>query len=514
VSGEQAERNTWSAATVAALVFRAVGSEGAIVLVPQRFTPAFVLVACVGTAALGHEADAILADALKCQDRTAAFRMLEQGADVNAAQVDGMTALHWAVYRDDLELAERLVQSGADANAQNRYGVAPLSIACQNGSGPAVRLLLTAGADPQTTLHGGETALMTAARTGVLEPVEALLEHGADVNARERKGQTALMWAAAEGHAAVVDALIAAGADFRATLRSGFSPWFFAVREGRSEVVQTLLAAGVDVNQVLQPPSRSGRDSESGPSALILAVENGHFELADALLRAGADSNDRRAGYTALHAVTWVRKPLRGDGDPPPMGSGSLTSLEWVRRLVAHGAEVNARHGAHRPGGARLNRTNATPFLLAAETGDLPLMRLLLDLGADPHLPNVDDVTPLLAAAGVGVLGDGDEAAGTEDEAIGAVQLLLELGADIDAVESHGETAMHGAAYKSRARLIEFLADQGGDIDVWNRRNRRGWTPLMIAQGHRPGNFRPSAETVAAIRRVLAAAGVEPKSRP
>jgi ankyrin repeat protein len=249
---------------------------------------------------------------------------------------------------------------------------------------------------------------------------------------------------------------------------------------------------------------------EGGTSPLILAVENGHFDLAVALLDAGADPNDRRAGFSPLHAITWVRKPIRGDGNPPPIGSGKLSSLQFVRKLVAQGADVNTRHKKKRSGRASLNRTDTTPFLLAAVTGDLPLMRLLLELGADPSLRNVDQCTPLMAAAGVGAFGSGTQPAGTEAEALEAVKLLLELGADINAREDNGETAMHGAAYKGRPKMVHFLADNGADISVWNRKNKHGWTPLLIALGHRPGNFRPSPETIVALRRVMRAAGVEP----
>jgi ankyrin repeat protein len=247
---------------------------------------------------------------------------------------------------------------------------------------------------------------------------------------------------------------------------------------------------------------------------LILAVENGHFELAVALLEAGADPNDQRSGFTALHTLTWVRKPDRGDdesGNPPPIGSGDLSSLQLVEALVAHGAEVNARleRGASGPG--VLGRAGATPFLLASMTADVPLMETLVVLGADPRLPNSDGSTPLMAAAGLGCLAPG-EVAGTEDEAVVAVRLTLALGNAVNAVDANGETAMHGAAYKNLPRVVELLSDEGARAEVWNRENRHGWTPLSIAEGHRPGNFKPSPETITALQRVMRAAGVSPRS--
>jgi ankyrin repeat protein len=456
-----------------------------------------------------------LPDAVEKQDSAAVRALLAKDVEVNAAQADGMTALHWAVYHDDLETAKLLISAGADARAQTRYRVTPLSLACLNGSTDIVELLLDAGADPNAALPGGETALMTASRTGRIGPVRALLARGADVNARERKGQTALMWAAAEGHLEVVDALLETGADVRTPLPSGFTPLFFAVREGRTDVALRLLEAGADVNAAMQPERVSARGPKTGTTPLVLAVENGHFELAAALLEAGADPNDRPAGLTALHAITWVRKPIRGDGDPPPIGSGNLSSLDFVRQLVAHGADVNVRLEKGESGRGRFTTTGSTPFLLAARASDVPLMRLLVELGADPRLANADHCTPLMAAAGVGALGDGDEAAGTEAEALEAVRLLLELGADPNAVDDNGETAMHGAAYQSRSTLVPFLADNGADIAIWNRENKWSWTPLLIAQGHRPANFRPAPDTIAAIEQAMIARGVPlPPPRP
>jgi len=477
------------------------------------------LVALLAVCSQAAPTQSPLADAAEKMDRAAVRSLLKNKVDVNAHQVDGMTALHWAAYQDDTETGKLLLDAGANVKAENRYGVTPLSLACQNGNTALVELLLSAGADPNTTLRGRETVLMTAARTGRTGPVKALLVRGAKVDLKEQHGQTALMWAAAEGHAGVVELLIEAGADFRTPLAdSGFTPMFFAVRDGHLNVVSALLKAGIDVNEAMQPRKSSGKGPRKGMSPLILAVENGHFELAEALLEAGADPNDQRSGFTALHTLTWVRKPNRGDGDdgdPPPIGSGNLSSLQLVRKLVQHGADVNARLKSGKSGRGLLSRVGATPFLLAAVTDDAALMRLLVELGADPLLSNEHHCTPLMAAAGVGTIAPLEEA-GTEPEALEAVQLALDLGADINAVDDNGETAMHGAAYKSLPKVVQLLADKGAKIEVWNRKNKYGWTPLEIAEGYRVGNFKPSAETIAAIHRVMRAAGVTPpvKSSP
>jgi len=456
-----------------------------------------------------------LADAAEEKDQSAITSLIEAGADVNAAQVDGMTALHWAVYHDNTETARRLLQAGADVQAKNRYGVTPLSLASTNGNAEIVELLLENGADPNTALPGGETPLMTAARTGKLDPVKVLLKAGARVNDVEHNQQTAIMWAAADGHAKVVRELIDAKADFQTPLPSGFTPFFFAVRAGHIDVVKTLLKAGVDVQEAMRPVKRVRKGVTPGTSALSLAVENGHFELAKYLLEQGADPNDLRSGYAPLHRLTWVRKPNRGDGedgDPPPQGSGKLSSLDFVRLLVKHGADVNLQLKRGRAGRGRLNQRKATPFLMAADTADLALMKLLVELGADPLKPNIDGCTPLMAAAGIGTYAPGEEA-GTEEEAVAAVEYLLELGADINTVDKNGETAMHGAAYKNLPKMVKLLAENGADVKIWNKKNKYGWTPLLIAQGHRPGNFKPSAETVAAIKKAMRAAGVNPPEK-
>jgi uncharacterized protein len=475
-----------------------------------RFSWCFItLVAFALSTFIATAAESQLADAAEKSDRATIRTLLKKHADVNVPQPDGMTALHWAAHLNDLETAKLLVKNSANVKAENRYGVTPLSLACGNGNTELVELLLNAGADPNTTLRGGETVLMTAARTGKVGPVKALLAHKAKVDAKERRGQTALIWATADGHTAVVELLIKAGADFRTPLPdSGFTPLLFAVREGRAETVRALLKAGADVNETTQPKKPHGKNPGKGTSPLIMAVENGHFDLAVALIETGADPNDQRSGFTPLHVLTWVRKPPRGEdeGAPPPLGSGNLNSLQFIKKLVEHGADVNARlkNGSGGPG--LFNKTGATPFLMAAATADVAYMRLLVELGANPSLANVDNCIPLMVACGIGVgAAAANEVAGEEPEVLEAAQLLLKLGADVNAVDANGETAMHGAALKNLPKVVQFLADNGAKIDIWNRTNKYGWTPLMIAEGHRPGNFKPSAETIAALQKVLAA---------
>ena len=466
---------------------------------------------CMATLYLSSPAHAVkpdLANAIEAKEFDAAIRMLKSEIDVNAVQADGMTALHWATHHDQVELAKLLVDKEARVDVKNRYGVTPLSLACQNGNEELVKLLLSAGASPNTVQPNGETVLMTAARTGRVAAVKALIAAGAEVNAREKKEQTALMWAAAAGNLEVVDELIHAKADLKATLSSGFSALFFAVREGHKDVVLKLLEAGCDVNSVMN--TQSGLKFNRGKlstTPLILAVENGHFELGQALLDAGADPNAHPAGYTALHALTWVRKPIRGDGDPPPRGSGKFNSLDMVRILAKAGANLNARLENGKSELGRFTFTGSTPFLLAAQAADGALVKLLVELGADPNITNSDGTTPLLAASGVGALGDGDESAGTEEETIATIEYLLSIGADVNAVDSNGETAMHGAAYQSLAKLVSFLNKHGAKVESWNHENRAGWTPLVIAEGYRPGNFRPSPDTISALKTVMREAG-------
>jgi uncharacterized protein len=479
-----------------------------------------VMVAVLGAAPLlaAPAADAQLAAAVQRNDHAAIVQLLSKKATINVAQTDGTTALHWATYHDDGDLVTRLLGAGADVRATNRYGVTPLSIACQNGNAAIITKFLDAGADANAMLPGGETMLMTAARTGKVDAVRVLLARGADLHAKEpRRGQTALMWAAVEGHVGVIEELIKAGADFRTPLDSGFSPLMFAVRQGQIGAAKALLKAGVDVNEPVQvranPKLPEGeRPIRAGTTPLDLAVANGHFQLAAELLDAGANPNSNRLGYTALHMVVYIRQPGIGDNDPGPEGSGTMSSLAFAKRLVEKGADVNARITR------RVNLTNtrfhdigATPYLLAAMTADAEYMKALVALGADPSLKNAEGSTALMTAAGLGTRSPGEDA-GTEEEVIEAMQVALDHGDDINAVDQNGETAMHGAAYKNLPLAVKFLTDKGARIDIWNTPNKYGWTPLTIARGYRFGNFKPSAVTVAAIEKVMVSAGVVPPS--
>jgi ankyrin repeat protein len=211
--------------------------------------------------------------------------------------------------------------------------------------------------------------------------------------------------------------------------------------------------------------------------------------------------------------MTWVRKPQRGEdyGAPPPLGSGNLNSVQFISKLVAQGADVNARLKTGKGGPGLWNKVGVTPFFMASATADIVYMKLLLELGADPKIANVDNCTPLMAACGIGVGSSAaNETAGEEPEVLKAAKLLLELGANVNAVDSNGETAMHGAALKNLPKVVQFLADHGAKVAVWNQENSFGWTPLMLAQGYRPGNFKPSFETIEAVQRVMLAAGVKP----
>ncbi len=448
-----------------------------------------------------------LADAAEARDWALVGKLIEQGVDVKQPQDDGMTALHWAVYHNHPATTKLLIDAKSDVNSATEYKVTPLSIACTHRETETVEILLKAGANIEFEAPGGETPLMIAARTGNATALRQLLKQGASLTGKEERDQTALMWAAAEGNVEAVDVLITAGADLNAVSSSGFTAMMFAARDGQIVVVRRLIAAGVDINVTIESKRTGERSARNGTSALIFAVESGHFELAMELVAAGADPNDQRNGFCPLHVLSWVRKPNSGDdpsGDPPPHGSGNLTDLEFVRAIVAAGADVNAKLENGDGGRAELTPRGATPMLYAARTADVPLMKTLIELGADPGEPNVDGCTPLMAAAGVGVRSVNEEA-GTEAEVVDAIEYLVSLGMDVNTVDNNQETAIHGAAYRSFPLVVNCLAKHGADSKFWDHKNKLGWTPVMIAQGKRPGSFKPSPETESALRAAMQA---------
>jgi ankyrin repeat protein len=445
--------------------------------------------------------------AVKDSNTAAVRSLLKNGANANAKEADGTTALHWAADRDDLAIADLLIKAGADVKAVNRYGMNPLLVACNNGSAALVERLLKAGADPNSALPEGETALMTAARAGKAEVIRALYRAGADVNAKESwHHQTALMWAAGNNNPAAIEMLKEVGADLNGRSEGGFTALLFAARDGRLEAAKMLLKLGANVNDTIQPLNvekaaprmgfgngnvvevynRTAGARPAGPegtSALVLAIENIHFELAKYLVEQGADANAAAQGWTPLIMLEYVRRPNHGKGLPPPESNDSLGSMELAKVLLDHGADINARQTKEIDDHQRnnQNRIGATAFFLAAKHADVPMMKFLVEHGADPLIKSQDGVTPLAVAAGVGIFNVG-ESAGTNEEAFEAVKLAYALGSeDVNAADDYGYTALHGAALRGSPEIVKFLVDKGADFDV--KTKEEGWTPLRIADG-------------------------------
>jgi ankyrin repeat protein len=342
---------------------------------------------------------------------------------------------------------------------------------------------------------------MTAARTGKVDAVRVLLARGADVNAKERwKQQTALMWAAHEGNAETVKLLLEMGANINDRSIFGWTPLLFAARQGQVDAIKALVAAGAKVNETLP----------DGTGALVTAIQSLAYEGAGVLLEHGADPNASGQGWTALHQVVWSRRPQRGQNNPGQKPQGNLSSLDLARKLVAHGADINAREtkepNSDMEGRNSLNRFGATPLFLAAKACDVPMMQVLLGLGADPFLGNVDGDTPLMVAAGVGVYSQG-ESPGEPEESADAVKMLLDLGATVTDVDKNGETALHGPAWRGSNEAVTLLVNAGAKLDV---RNKRGWLPLTIADGvYYNARVMMNLHTAKLLRELMVARGLD-----
>jgi uncharacterized protein len=523
-----------------------------------------------------------VADAAMSGDHAALRSLLAKKADVNAPQADGATAIQWAAYKNDLEIADLLIRAGANVKVANHDGATALYLASIRGSAPMLDRLLKAGADPNERGPEGETPLMLAARNGAADSVRVLLDHKADINATDLlRGTTALMWAAEQNHPEAVKLLIERGANVSAAsavdtkgnraylapsvsqrLNSSFgqngpgrgargaggaggagrggraarpapaagaapagaaeedatavadaaaafaafgrqsdkdggglTPMVYAARENCIECVELLTAAKADVNQT----------THYGWTPLLTATQNRHYKLAAFLLDHGANPNlANNGGWTPLYLAVDNRNIEGGDY---PVRNADMDQLDFIKLLVAKGANVNARICGKAStekeckGDSTETRTiftmqwlyedGATPFLRAAQSGDVELMKFLLAHGADPKIKTSQGETALAVAAGIGWV-EGVTYEWSPEENIEAVKMCLDLGIDPNAADDQGRTALHGAAHKGRTKVIQMLADAGAKLDARDKGSRdtvngamlgHTWVPIDYTRG-------------------------------
>ena len=443
----------------------------------------------LGTASLAAAAGSEVADAAMKQNRDAVRSLLQRKANVNAPQVDGTTALHWAVRVDDLEMADMLIRAGATVTAANRQGVTPLQLAALNGSAPMLDRLIKAGVDPNAALtQSKDTALMMAARTGKIDALKVLIETGAQVNAKETwGGTTPLMWAVSEGHPDAVKLLIEHGADVNA--RSNFvaaangrgfegrtpvaaegdrsveefasgwmTPLMFAAREGDVDSARYLLDGGADVNAV----------AGDGKNALSLAIFNGNYDLASFLVDRKADVNNTDTQrFTPLF---WAVDRRNMETAPNFPWMVTADPLPLIKKMLDAGANPNAvvnntPRARMRAGSPRI--VFATALMRAAFSADLELVKLLLSYGADPKVISSDGETMVAAAAGLGFI-QGYSKGKSAAERLEVVKLFVDLGGDVNQADDYGITPLMVAGNMGDTAVIQYLVDKGADLAAYD----------------------------------------------
>jgi ankyrin repeat protein len=501
-------------------------------------------------ASLAGAAESRLADVIQAGDRATALQLVRSGADVNAAQLDGTTPLHWAVYAVDTELTQALLAKGAKAEVRNRFGATPLAEAAKVANVDLVRALLRAGAKADTANEDGQTPLMLAARTGVVDVAKELVKAGAKVNARENwRGQTALMWAAGSAQPDMTAFLIARGADVnlradindfatqvtsepRAQYRpsGGLTPLLYAARSGCGACVASLLKAGADID----------RPTPDGVTPLMTAIDNLQFDVAKQLLERGANPHLQDWwGRTALYVATDMNSFGPRGGGAAARGSKPSSALEVMRLLLDKGVNPNPQLNMHRPGrGGNSGRftddlltVGATPLLRAAIGFDNDAIRLLLERGALVDLPNGMGVTPLMAAAGLGVsIRDprGNYGGDAQARVLPTLELLVKAGADVNArvtdtsghtariarpstmTDRQGQTAIYGPINWGWTKVVQYLLDHGARVDVTDA---NGKTPLDAANGNAGGrDFKSTPEILAMIQKAGGKPGATPST--
>jgi uncharacterized protein len=496
-----------------------------------------------GMLAFAASSDIRLAEAVQNGDRAAIRTLLAKKVDVNVPQGDGTTALHWAAFNDDAVTAKLLLAAGANVKAATRDGaITPLFMACRNGSAPMIELLLNAGADGNSVTETGTTPLMMASSAGNPAALKVLLDHGANVNARDlAHGQTALMFAASLNRADAIKTLIAHGADAKltskvtkteqvrfnadgipapdepnapapatknatgemppaqqqagrgsrgATTMGGQTALLYAARDGQLDAARALVESGADVNQ---------GNAEEKTTPLVMAIINGHLDVAKMLLDHNANPNLANIwGLAALYATIDVQWAPYAWFPQPLTTQEKITHLELMKALIARGADVNARLGKKiwvRSFGDRswVDPAGATPFWRAAQSDDVPAMKLLVAAGADPKIATTAGDTALMVAAGLGWAPNNSTV--VPDSWKAAVEYCLELGLDVNAIDAKGYTALHGVAFRGDNDLIKFLVGKGAQTSV---KTNAGDTIADMANGPIPHSI-PHPETVALL---------------